>query len=242
MPGKHVPAQETHVKLIGRVIDHASRDPIAGATIRVHEVSTLSDRQGRFLVTVPKGAHAVAIEMLGYARREDTIRVVEGTTSDVEIQLSRKPVALPVITVVARSDWLAENGLYARKEEGGLNGRYITRADIERRSPRALTDLFYDVPGAKVQYLGIGKQLIRFNRTPPGGLTSNRSRVPGCDPAVFVDGQRRVDRSPTADPALDDFNFLSPQVIEAIEIYVGISPIEFKSDCGAIVIWTRRGG
>jgi len=238
----HVAAQTAGAKLMGRVIDEANRDPIAGAAIRIGEIIVLTDRMGRFLTTLPQGILAITVERIGYATRQDTIRIASNVTSDLEIRLSKKPVPLPALTVVSRSEWLESNGLFERRDKSGLHGRYILREEIERRAPTVLTDLFNDVPGAKVQYFGIGKRLIRFNREPPGGLMKARSPYIGCDPAVFVDGRRHLDRAPTADPAVDDFNFLSPLIIEAIEIYVGSAPIEFRSECGSIVIWTRRGG
>jgi hypothetical protein len=41
-----------------------------------------------------------------------------------------------------------------------------------------------------------------------------------------------------------DFNLLSPDVIEAIEVYVGAStPVQFRNEtgCGVLLIWTRHG-
>ena len=233
--------QDGAIRLHGRVLDQADRSPVAGAAIRIANVNVVSDPRGRFVASVPPGVIAIVVERIGYVSREDSLRVTDAAVSDVEIHLSKKPVTLPAIAAVARSEWLTQNGFYERRTESGLSGRYISSADIERRAPMVMTDLFHDVPGVKVQYLGMNRRLIRFNRSPPRALINVRSPYQGCDPAVFVDGQRRVDKSPTADPALDDFNFLSPIVIEAIEIYVGNAPIEFRSECGSIVIWTKRG-
>jgi len=90
-----------------------------------------------------------------------------------------------------------------------------------------------------------------------------------CEPRVFLDGlvvirggSRPTARQPGGDPAseLEDLfedprfgamaldDLISPNVIEAIEVYRSASqvPAEFGGSgvftrCGVVVIWTRRG-
>jgi hypothetical protein len=132
----HVSGQDGKVKLIGRVIDADSRDPIDAVSIRIAESNVLSDRNGRFIVTVAPGFQPISVERIGYAPRQDTLNVVQAESGDLEIRLSRKPVQLPPITAVARSEWLAESGFYERRDRGGFRGTYIGKQEIERRTPR----------------------------------------------------------------------------------------------------------
>lgn len=45
-------------------------------------------------------------------------------------------------------------------------------------------------------------------------------------------------------PGLQDFNRVPPSAVAAMEVYVGSNtPLEYrKTACGAVVIWTKRGG
>lgn len=68
--------------------------------------------------------------------------------------------------------------------------------------------------------------------------------LPGCQPSLYIDGRPHADRTSNGQRIVEDFNLLSPEVIESIEVYVGASaPIEFRNtdSCGAILLWTRRG-
>ncbi len=65
--------------------------------------------------------------------------------------------------------------------------------------------------------------------------------MPGCEPAVYVDGLVYYDQLGSV--RITDFNFLSPEVIEGIEVFTGLAaPARFDSDgCGVVLIWTRGG-
>ena len=58
----------------------------------------------------------------------------------------------------------------------------------------------------------------------------------GCDPKVFLDGQRR------RNPLLDDLGFMSVSSVEGIELYAGGGPDSGRfSDpdgCGVVLVWT----
>jgi hypothetical protein len=72
----------------------------------------------------------------------------------------------------------------------------------------------------------------------------NRGRLPGCEPALFIDGRRYQDRL-TASPeglTIDDWDVITTLAVEAIEVYTHNSPPEYSHPCGAVLIWTRRGG
>lgn len=98
-----------------------------------------SDETGAFVLQgVEPGRHAIRIERLGYAPLEDSVRVEAGYVTSVTAELAREAVALePLFVSVVRNPRLDRVGFYERKTLGerlGL-GHYITREDIERRSP-----------------------------------------------------------------------------------------------------------
>jgi hypothetical protein len=90
------------------------------------------------------------------------------------------------------------------------------------------------------------RYMVRMNHTATDAVPAFEQRrvLPGCEPALFIDGARYKDRAPVG-PAeqeyIDDWNILAPLTIEAVEIYTGAAaPIEFQHPCGVILIWTRR--
>lgn len=242
-----VEAQTT--TLLGRVVSHGSNpEPIAGATVRVHtdrEQVIVSDARGRFVLRdIPAGRVDVSVEMIGYHSRQEQISLQPGATSDVEIVLATQPVKLEPLAVTARSEWLMRNGFYERRYETGINGRYITSADIARRDPTFLTDLLRDMSGVKIHNAGIGRRVVRFNRTEMRGLTDRRpDNLPGCQPLLYLDGRQYIDSVERGWQRIDDFNVVTPAAIEAVEVYIGNAPPEFRNEgCGVILIWTKRGG
>lgn len=100
----------------------------------------------------------------------------------------------------------------------------MTREQIEQRNPRQLTDLFRNVPGARIQSSTFNN-VVRF-------------RGMRCAPLVWLDGF-------PATAAEFDLDALDPYIVEGIEVYLGVAtvPPEFRwvrggGSCGAIVIWT----
>jgi hypothetical protein len=244
-------AQTPTSQLIGRVVDHDNREGLAGATVRLANGSAaVTDKRGWFLLTnVLEGRLGVAVELLGYQVRQDTITIQPGNTHDIEIRLSKKPIQLPPLAVTVRSRWLEENGFYARRMSG-LSTRVITAADLERRNRTTLTDVFHEVPSIRVVTVGSGsstvKRVVRFMSSagdPTAPALGNRSQIPGCEPALFIDGVRYRDRlTPEATGVIDSWDMISPLIIEAIEIYKGgAAPMNFNDNCGTVLIWTKRG-
>jgi hypothetical protein len=242
-------------RVVGRVTTVETNSPIAGVAVTLGTVSVTSDSRGLFVITpAPTGTHAIRFEVLGYQVRHDTVTLTEGETSEIAVRLSRDPIPLPPIQVSVRSRWLDSNGYYERRTQSGLSGRFIDRAEIERRNPTFVTDLFHDVSGARVEH-GLSRRVIRFNREASGGLVQRDRphdifelwlvRLRGCQPTLYIDGREHRDRIIRGwGPYVDDFNLLSPTVIDAIEIYVGAAtPTEFRNSdgCGVILIWTRKG-
>lgn len=239
-------------KLVGRVLAHGKADGLAGATIRIigTETGAVTDAAGRFLFqSVATGRIRLAVEMIGYATRELDFDVAGSRTTEVEIALSTRPVELPPVVVTVRSRWLEMNGFYDRQEEHRGRVTAFARTDIEKNDPQFVTDLLRRTPGLRVHHGssgGVGNRVVRFNREAAEGLWNvqkNPFKIPGCEPALYVDGVRYRDMS-GPDPngsTIRDWNFLSPTVIEAIEVYHSLNaPINYKDACGVILIWTRH--
>jgi hypothetical protein len=241
-----VAAQTPSAQLVGRVLEQGRNDGISGAAIKLSNgASVVSDKKGWFVFpNVPAGRIAIAVEMIGYQPRSDSITLQPGRNHEVEIRLSTKPVELPPMAVTVRSRWLEENGFYERRMSG-LSARIITAAEIERRGRSTFTELLGELPSVRVfNSPGSGvRKLVRFMNS-DGDQNARRTRIPGCEPALFIDGTRYRDRlMPLPTGTIDQWDIIAPIAIEAIEIYRGGgAPMMYNDNCGTILIWTKRGG
>ena len=119
-------------------------------------------------------------------------------------------------------------GFYQRRDLG--IGHFISRERLERDNPAQLTDALRRLPGVQITSTRTIRNAVRF-----------RGNGGGCWPLVWLDGAPL----PTAE---FDIDFLSPQSIEGIEVYSGVSqiPPQFMGarglgSCGVIVVWSREG-
>jgi hypothetical protein len=219
-------AQEPPGRMVGRVVDHSNGKALSGARVTIlnTQLNAITDNNGAFtLANVPAGEDTLLVELIGYEPRRAPIRVPARETVEAEIRLATRPIALPPLEVTVRSGRLEAAGFYDRRLEFGRQARFMDRSVIEKRNPQLITDLFYNQSGIQVMYGGAGSRLIRVNRNG------------GCSPNIYIDGNLVDNR---------DLDTSRPEVVEGIEVYIGaLIPIQYKTmtDCGVILIWTRRG-
>jgi hypothetical protein len=112
-------------------------------------------------------------------------------------------------------------------------GHFITEADIARRNPLRTEDLFRTVPGLSVVPSGGFDYTVVSTR----GADFNGQ----CSPDFYIDGAKV-----TVDPMIGGGIPINPSEIYGIEVYNGAAstPAQYQTQngCGAIVIWTKRGG
>jgi hypothetical protein len=242
-----VAAQNPTSQLVGRVLEQGKTDGISGAAVKLSNGATVvTDKKGWFTFeNVPAGRIAVSVEMIGYQSRSDSVVLQPGRNHEVEIRLSTKAIELPPMTVTVRSRWLEENGFYERRASG-LSGRVITAADIEKKGRSQLTEVLSEMPSVRVFNAPSSDPTVRKIVRFMSGDTDRRSRIPGCEPALFIDGRRYQDRmlpgAGSGGMVIDDWNVITPLTIEAIEVFRGGgAPMMYNDNCGTILIWTKRG-
>jgi len=215
-------AQATGV-IRGVLLTTGERQPVEGARISLvgTTIATRTSRTGGFEFTgLEAGRYLIRVAAIGFATVTTPLDLKAGQTMDLEFNTEAEPVNLPEVTVEGENtngpmDWLR------RKSEG--RGRYIDRAEIERRQAATLPDAMRMVPGVRIDCRGL-RCLVRMTRAPRG-----------CNPAFFMDGI-------PSDPAIA---WLTPiEEVEGIEVYSGPAqtPPElesFQARCGVVVIWTR---
>jgi len=204
--------------------------PLSGAQLRLSTATGVreSDEQGEALLSrVPTGTAWLSVRRLGFRPDSQRVVVEKDRVSAVSVVLERVVVELAAVTVVGRREVNGPMaGFYSRQNSG--SGRFFTGAEIDRRNPTALTDLFRTVPGMRIETRG-------FN-------TYVRVRGARCAPLVWLDGQPLY-------AGEFDLDALDPRSFEGIEVYSGAAsvPVEYSgnqrmsSACGTILLWSKRG-
>lgn len=112
-------------KIIGRVVDAASSQPIAGVAVGVQEregLTSITDGEGRFILSgLAQGVHALELRHLAYGTHEQLVNVPPGATVELVLRLSAKAIELdPLeVRVTGWDPYLENQGFYRRQLRGG---------------------------------------------------------------------------------------------------------------------------
>ena len=205
---------------------------IAGAELSVDGTSVrgVTDDRGEIRFSAVRGGPAtVRIRRLGFKPTSVEVIVDQRVAAASIVTLSPIAQILAPIVVKGGTNYTGRMaGFYQRRDLG--IGHFVSRERLERDNPGQLTDVFRRLPGVQITSTRTIRNAIRF-----------RGNGGGCWPLVWLDGAPL----PTAEFDLD---FLSPQSIEGIEVYSGVSqiPPQFMGarglgSCGVIVVWSREG-
>jgi hypothetical protein len=205
---------------------------IAGAELTVEGTSVrgVTDERGELRFSAVRGGPAtVLIRRLGFQPAKVNVIVDQRVPAANIVTLLAIPQRLAPIVVKGGMYYTGRMaGFYQRRDLG--IGHFVSRERLDRDNPAQLTDIFRRLPGVQITSTRFIRNAIRF-----------RGNGGGCWPLVWLDGAPL----PTAEFDLD---FLSPQSIEGIEVYSGISqiPPQFMGSrglgsCGVIVVWSREG-
>ena len=219
--------------IAGEVVG-ARGERIAGAQLRLASrpdaaAAAVTGADGSFSITgLAFGGDAVIVRRLGFAA--DTVPFQVPLPPRVPLTVVLRPAAQLLAPVVVRADLRVYRGPFAefnRRRDRGF-GTFVTQAEIARRRPARVSDIFRTVSNLRVERSGNGASVVRM-------------RGRSCDPLVWVDGVPLVGGFP-------DLDAVPPQSIEGIEIYNGVATIPPEligpreaGGCGVIVVWSRHG-
>lgn len=213
-------------RLLGTVTD-TSGVRLSRAEVWLLSSSTLravTNDSGEFdLVGLPAGAITLAVRRLGYEAATFSATLKPGKTHRATFPLTPSAHALAKVQVQdTASTWLS-----VFEERRSLHrGTFITRSDFEKENLRVASDILRRVAGVEVVPTRSGTAVV-MNR----GAGARR-----CTPQLYVHST----------PYSGNFDDFTPDDIEALEVYVGVSEIPAdlitmgRSICAAIVIWTRE--
>jgi hypothetical protein len=217
---------------VSGVVRNENGEPLGGAQLMVWgngNTATARD-DGRFVISgLPAGTQTVEARYVGFAPTRVTVDLVSGRTVSTTITMSEHADVLDEVTVYGAARQLANDlaGFNQRRKLGF--GRFITRADIEKKNPIRFTDLLRETPGLRIVATGGLDYAIVASH---GGIAGG-----ACQPLVFINGTVLVNSE-----GID--MMVEPQEIAAVEIYngVGETPPQFRGgmrgECGSIAIWT----
>ncbi len=206
--------------------------PDARVYVRGSRALTTTTTSGAFsLGGLPSGTQVVEVAAVGYQPGRQTVDLKPGAARRTEVVLGKSVQRLPTVDVAGKAN--DASGFEERARRG--QGHYITEADIEKRGAISFEDIMRGVPGMMVEPVGQGYRVVSSR-----GVNSMTGG--DCSPAYFLDGSYFPIDLTNGDPFP-----VSPIDIRGIEVYSGAAtiPPEFQrqeNTCGAVVIWTKRGG
>ncbi len=222
----------------GRVLDASIGGGVAGVTVTVAGRTVESDDEGRFVVTgVPAGTYTLLATRVGYRDAQESITVVSGQTSTIEINMIPAPLGLEGVVAIG----------YGEQEKRDLTG-VVTEVPAEQFNTGRIVSAEQLVQG-KVA----GVEVVQNNGGEPGGGISMRIRggtsvTSSNEPLYVIDGvPLPVGGGLSAGPDFarrNPLNFLNPEDIESFTVLKDASATAIYGSQGAngvVLISTRSG-
>jgi hypothetical protein len=222
VPGRSLEAQQ-HGSISGtiRIGDRPNFTSVEGARVSLAGTSLFAstNRNGEFSFHgLAPGMYTVLASAIGFQAMTATVEVK--ALEMVQVAFEPDPVAVELPEVEVNQPVRGTPDFLRRRASG--RGRYFTRIEIERRDPKAISDLIRMIPGLRLECRGIVCRVYSAR----GGRN--------CRMTYFMDGIP-VDQSAVWTTP--------PRDLEGMEIYSGPSEtppeLERRGSCGAIVLWTR---
>ena len=209
--------QNQQFTVSGIVLDSADK-PLPGVTIQIQGLTqgTVTDIDGRYIVTVPNGNVVLVFSFIGYQSQEITV----GNRRTIDVTMQEAVTELEEMVVV---------GYGQQKKESVVAAISQINASGLKQTPASNLGvaLAGRLPGLTVlQRSGVpgGEQMEFYIR--------GRSTINGQQPLILVDGVQR------------DFTALDPREVETISVLKDASATAIygvRGANGVIMISTRRG-
>ena len=222
--GAAIAQSDPRLAVIDGVVTDSALVPLGDATISLlaSSVRVVTGANGRFRVRDLKaGSYIVIVRRIGFEAASLSLQLTAGDTARPSVALLRASTKLDTVAIRGQRSTPAMQEFEERRKLGF--GHFITQAEIDKRNPVALSDMFNGIPSVQV--------------TPGGGILNLRQNK--CPFNIFVDGVKL--------PVGGIDNIAVPKEVAGIEVYMGAAtiPLQYKSIsgsfCGVILLWTRIG-
>ena len=120
-------------KVAGKVVDEETGEPLSGVTIKIGNSYAVSEVDGSFAVTLPKGKYVAVITSIGYSTKNITdVEIKSNQVSELNLTLKKERGTLTgiVVTVNARKETVA--ALYIRQKNNAAISDGISAEQISR--------------------------------------------------------------------------------------------------------------
>jgi hypothetical protein len=219
------------------IVRSAAGDPMRDVDLAVRESDerVTSGADGRFALSqLPSGTYTLEARHVGFAPTRVSVDLASHRATTVAVTLEKQATVLNEVTVYGTPSHTRSASGFAERRQLGF-GHFFTRADIARRHPIVLSDLFRGA-AAGIQVVptesGFGHKVILR-----GGSTALTAAAAGCQPTIYLDGMLLRGEG---DGDVDWF--ADPQDVTGVEIYTGPeqTPPQYPGGgCGSVVIWTN---
>jgi hypothetical protein len=221
-------APQSQVEVKGIITD-VSRAPIPSAEVAALTGSsvirqTLTADNGSFTIAnLPLGPVSLRIRRLGFEPRTLDLQLGPEALAPLDIVLKPRPAELEdvLIEVNDRKGQLRE--FYEHKEQRHSFAKFLDQDDIRKRAPLYSSELFRSVPGISIK---------------AANYNGNTIRIRGCQPMLWVDGQRV--------PGAELDEVIPPDDIAGVEFYTSMAgvPAQYieraNRACGTVLVWTKK--
>lgn len=239
---------EAQVRVTGQVRDSASGAPIERVAVQVvgGSASAITGADGRFVLLLPPGTHALELRRLGYRTLTTSIAASLEASGDLDLTMAieaptRAPEPRPPM---ASPTW--PPGFEARRQEG--QGVFVTDSMIRVLEPSTLARLL-ERSRTGVRFERVAGRNVAIGRRGEGASGS-------CHMAIWIDGinvytpttetgtpqARRQNPELRAAPSVD-LDAIPTTNLAAVEVYRATQiPAQFRtggSACGAILVWNK---
>jgi iron complex outermembrane receptor protein len=228
----------------GRVVDSASRQPLAAVSLRVvgTQRGTMTRDDGTFsLAGVPTGAQRIRASRIGFGPQNRDVTVTASGTTNANFSLSAQAAVLGEMVVTG----------YGAQRRESITGS-VAQVDADQANVGVITNANQMLEGRVA-----GLQMVTNNGEPGGGaqirIRGGTSISASNDPLYVVDGIPLQNENTVADafaPGINKalprspLNTINPNDIESITVLKDASATAIYGSRGAngvILIQTRRG-
>ena len=206
---------------VSGVVHNDKGKPVANAEVSVPGtgVDVRTQQTGEYaLAGLPAGTQTVEVRVIGFEPKRFTVDLTRNHLTTLDITLDRPVQTLEAVNIYGKGN--AAFAEFERRKRQGW-GRFLTPADIEKRHPIQVTDLFRMMPGVR----------LAPSRNGYGYTVVMRGN---CRPTVYLNGMRMDDNAASE---LDQL--ANAGEITGVEVYTAAGrPMEFwGNSCGSVVIW-----
>lgn len=235
--------------LEGAVVGGPRAVPLANVEVSLPTLDryTATNADGRFQLSgIPPGAHRVRVRRLGYGPLDTTLTLSANRTFSRTIVLTRV-TTIDSVNVIASEPNLPRS--FVEHQRVGL-GAFLTRDQLAKENGRKMGDVLRSLPGVLMLSGTAGRAWMATSRGVKSlgqpcagegleGWTPLDGPKCACLAQVYLDG-RLISKTETP-----DINRFSAEQLEAVEFYSGPAQIPdeytgLNSQCGVLVLWTRR--